>query len=339
MPRRPFRGIQRPALTQLALLAILASGCNESTPTAETTGGASGTGASRDGGAASQDASGERSTEVSSRDIEALERPDEVAALRLTPVPERARRRARALNAQGLRLYGRRQYRAAIGKYQAALREDPGHILARYNLSCAYNLVGEPELGLALLVEFKKADCAACRERLVRASEDADWHSMWDHPLFVEIVGVQVGSAEREKPFWQRGAKACPAGARLEGAAPPAGREVYCARGKTRIGAYVRWSASGERMAESGQYDRGQRTGVWKRFDDKGVLRETGPYRASKKHGVWSEWHPGGAQAVDGRFVDGVKHGRWTWFDTEGTILRQVDYDRGRRGTWIVAPK
>ena len=319
-------------------LSLAVFGCGDSS-------GASG---KRDGGAKTLDATAEGAnssgeaagsgvaTQVQDSDIAALERPAKVSALSFKQVNASARSRARALNAAGLKLYHRRNYRGAIAKYIGALQADPGHVLARYNLSCAYNLAGEPEKGLALLNEFRQRGCKECRERLVRASEDADWHSMWNHPLFVEIVGVPIGDAESEKPFWLQGV-GCPVGARLVG---KAGSEVYCARGGTRHGPYARWHGGAkEALAETGRYEMGRRSSTWKTFDAEGRLTETGPYRLGNKHGVWSEWYASGSQAVDGRFVNGLRQGRWTWFEESGAITKQADFARGRRGAWIVAPK
>lgn len=270
--------------------------------------------------------------DVRGQKLSDLHVPDGVPPLSRAPVSPARRRRARRLNARGLRAYERGDYSAAIERYREALAADPGHILARYNLSCAYNLAGEPDKGLALLAELRAAeDCEACRRRLVRASEDADWHSMWSHPLFVEIVGVRVGEAERQAPFWSRSSGACPAGSRLTGAPPPRGHEAFCARGRVRHGPYARWHAGTNELAATGNYVDGRRDGVWKLFYPSGALRATGPYRRGERHGAWSEWYEDGVQASDGHYVGGRRDGRWSWFDERGAITRQATFSRGKK--------
>ena len=321
-------------LRLLFALSVAAIGCSDSS------GARAGDGGPRkgDGAADAGTSRGNPGSESQVRpiDISSLERPADVPALSFKAVPPRAKTRARSLNGAGLKLYGRRDYRGAIAKYSEALRLDPGHILARYNLSCAYNLIGEPDTGLALLNEFRQKGCKQCRDRLVRAAEDADWYTMWNHPLFVEIVGVPIGDGEAEKPFWQRPSP-CPPGARLSG---KAGVEVYCARAGVRHGDYAKWHPEGTKaQSELGAFKAGRRDGVWKIFDSEGRLRETGPYRLGKKHGVWSQWYPSGVQALDGRYVGGLRQGRFTWFEESGAKIKQADFERGKRGPWILAPK
>ena len=322
-------------------IAVLIVGCNEA-------------GNNRDGGSAGKPASGtttnstanepppDRPTQVNKSDLDALEIPKSVRPFSLATVDKRSKSGARKLNAAGLKLYSSKDYRGAIVRYTAALRLDPSNLLARYNLSCAYNLVGEPEKGLALLDEFRRADCPGCRGRLTRAAEDADWHSMWAHPLFVEIVGVSVNAsddtsdkARQDKlPFWERDSP-CPSGTKLVGSKNV---EMYCVRGNLRLGPYVRWHKGGKMLSETGDYDGGQRIGSWKFFHPSGSLRETGEFKSGKKVGAWSEWHADGTQAADGRYSDGQKHGRWTWFDSDGKIIKQADFTRGVRGQWIISP-
>jgi hypothetical protein len=234
------------------------------------------------------------------------------------------RRLARRLNVKGLRAYERRDYPTAIRSYKQALRADPGHLLARYNLSCVYNLAGEPDKGLALLAEFRADGCPDCLARLARAAEDADWHSMWEHPLFVEIVAVRASNAETETPLWE--SKQCPGGRRLSG---KVGVAIYCMRGQKRDGPSARWH-SPDKLAEIGSYSRGRRDGPWKFFRADGTLRTAGDYRDGKKHGAWSDWHADGTQAGDGRYRDGERTGRWSWFDAKGEIVKQETYEGGK---------
>lgn len=261
--------------------------------------------------------------DVGGTDMSDLAVPDGVPPLSHAKVSDRRRRAARRLNVAGLRAYERRAYKEAIASYKQALRNDPGHLLARYNLSCAYNLDGEPEKGLALLAEFRRDGCDDCLARLARASEDADWHSMWEHPLFIEIVAVRASSAAGETSLWE--SKRCPAGRRLVGAE---GKAMFCMRGAQRDGPSARWHPSGK-LSEIGRYARGQREGSWKFFRTDGTLRASGTYRDGKRHGTWSEWHPDGVQAADGRYRDGLRVGRWSWFDDKGAIVKQETYSKG----------
>lgn len=102
----------------------------------------------------------------------------------LSPVKAARTREARKLNSAGLELHRAKDYSAAKAKFSAAVRSDPGYIIARYNLACAHNLAGEGDRALSLLGEIKAAGCPTCLGRLVRAREDADWTSQWNTPAF-----------------------------------------------------------------------------------------------------------------------------------------------------------
>ena len=105
-------------------------------------------------------------------------------AIDLSPVKAARTREARKLNSAGLELHRGKDFAAAKAQFSAAVRSDPGYIIARYNLACAHNLAGEGDRALALLGELKAAGCPSCLGRLVRAREDADWTSQWNTPAF-----------------------------------------------------------------------------------------------------------------------------------------------------------
>ncbi len=151
-------------------LAALAAGCGKkkskpapSVPPGATSGSGSGAGAS-----ASPVAGGEAP----------------LPAIDLSPVKAARTREARKLNSAGLELHRAKDYSAAKAQFSAAVRADPGYIIARYNLACAHNLAGEGDRALTLLGEIKAAGCPSCLGRLVRAREDADWTSQWNTPAF-----------------------------------------------------------------------------------------------------------------------------------------------------------
>jgi len=254
--------------------------------------------------------------------------PDGVPALSRLDVEQARVDRSQILNRRALELHNRGEYGAAIALYKDALALDPGHVLARYNLSCAYNLNGQPDEGLAVLKQFYDAGCDECRERLVRASEDAEWHARWNDPRFIELVAVKAeGPTERR---WWLSAQPCPDGTELRGSAPPEGAEIYCARPSgRRHGTATAWKDG--HLADQGNYDRGRRDGVWLVFDDAGSLRESGEYRRGRRQGAWSEWTPTGEQLADGRYKGGKKHGTWTYFAPDGAIERTETWRNGRK--------
>ncbi len=80
---------------------------------------------------------------------------DDISKLDLAPVKSKAAAKAKKLAKQARTLNKAGDAAGAAKAYIEALAKDPGHITARYNLSCALNMSGEPERGMAVLKQFK----------------------------------------------------------------------------------------------------------------------------------------------------------------------------------------
>jgi len=118
---------------------------------------------------------------------------DELPPLELAPVSRADASLSRKRNKEALARHRARDWKSAIASYKAALYADPGHLISRYNMACAYNMSGKTERGLAVLAQFAQAGCPVCLGRLVRARVDEEWASAWDDAKFVELTrGVEV---------------------------------------------------------------------------------------------------------------------------------------------------
>lgn len=110
------------------------------------------------------------------------------------PTDRRATRQAQALNTVGLAALKQKNFKLAISTFERAVHTNPAHVLARYNLACAYSLAGQLEASRAVLTTFKVAKgCPACQARLLRAQTDADFSAQRKDPAFQAIVsGARV---------------------------------------------------------------------------------------------------------------------------------------------------
>jgi serine/threonine-protein kinase len=106
----------------------------------------------------------------------------------IAPVDAERTAAGRRHNKRALSLHRRGDFAAAIEEYEQAVRADAGHVIARYNLSCAYNVAGRTDDGLALLKQFKDAGCPVCLGRLVRARADSEWQTARDDPRFIAVT-------------------------------------------------------------------------------------------------------------------------------------------------------
>ena len=232
---------------------------------------------------------------------------------------------ARKRNRAGLAHHDAKRYPEAIVEYTAALAAQPGHLLARYNLACAYALAGEPDKGLALLHEMDTKDgCEECAGVVVHARGDDDWSAQWASPVFQAVMRYTEG--QRYGPnlgaWWKDG---CPAGSHMK--KKPSGPykfdtpeefegKVWCETGGKKHGPYY-WNEAECHMGEGycsaqGTYANGVKDGYW--FESPNYYgAEMGYYVAGKRHGLWSEQYQG--VETDKVYVDGEPYGAARAFD------------------------
>lgn len=116
-----------------------------------------------------------------------------VPDLDLTVVPNAAHAKARKLNGAALKHHKKALWSQAIASYIEGLRHNPGHILLRYNLGCAYAMNGQRKEALQILEQFHTEEgCPPCVGRLVRAKKDTDYRSLWADPTFGELTADAV---------------------------------------------------------------------------------------------------------------------------------------------------
>jgi len=114
---------------------------------------------------------------------------DGVTDFNLDYVPVKTRTNALKLNSKAVKQHGKKNYVEAIGFYKEALELWPGYIGARYNLACAFALVGDKERGLGLLKQLKEEGCVKCRQRVQKSRSDTDFQTLWDDDDFKSLAG------------------------------------------------------------------------------------------------------------------------------------------------------
>jgi hypothetical protein len=96
---------------------------------------------------------------------------------------------ARKHNGKALKHHKKSRWSDAIEEYRLGLMENPGHILLRYNLGCAYAMKGERTKALKILEQFSLAEgCHDCQGRLKRSKSDSDFKSLWTDGAFIELT-------------------------------------------------------------------------------------------------------------------------------------------------------
>lgn len=136
-----------------------------------------------------------------------------------------------------------------------------------------------------------------------RAAMPADGTRDDDYqPLSAEPLDNDL--AER----WWTDDEPCPDGATLEGAAPPDGTEVWCARDDgTKHGPSTTWHEGGTGKAAEGRY------------------------RDGNQHGVWTWWSAGDSPWRQVVFDHGIRDGRVVLWNDQGSVTRVEEWERGTR--------
>jgi antitoxin component YwqK of YwqJK toxin-antitoxin module len=126
----------------------------------------------------------------------------------------------------------------------------------------------------------------------------------------VALTSAQIDAPIPTEPpaldFWTKGEAACEPGGKLDGAAPPQGREIRCVD------------------------DQGRWTGMDARFHENGQLQMIGRRQDARMVGVWLWFHPNGAKASEHPYVDGELHGTVRRFAENGQEIEQGEYRAGR---------
>ena len=93
---------------------------------------------------------------------------------------------AQAYNDAGFAHHQKKEYAVSADYFRKAVAADPTHVLAPYNLACAYARLGDPRVQAALKEAIDRGLGADVKKR---ARVDEDFASVRSEPWFVALVG------------------------------------------------------------------------------------------------------------------------------------------------------
>jgi MORN repeat variant len=125
----------------------------------------------------------------------------------------------------------------------------------------------------------------------------------------------------------------CPAGAKLMGAPPPKGVEVWCQKnvaGKpVKDGPFIVYAAGGGKMIE-GAYRNGVQDGEWTLWYENGARASIDHYVNGLQSGLHTSWYANGQKALEGKYQEGKREGEWTQWDPSGLSTHRMIYRGGK---------
>jgi len=87
------------------------------------------------------------------------------------------------------------------------------------------------------------------------------------------------------------------------------------------------------RKAVQGRVLHGAKTGLWRIWDDSGLLTSEVQYRTDSiaqqtyRHGPTRVWHPTGQLRLEGAYSDNRRSGTWTFYDEQGRVAEKREYE------------
>lgn len=99
------------------------------------------------------------------------------------------RAKARSLRKAGYRAYKKRRYRAAVGKFEAALARDPGYVQALYDLACTHALMGDGGESVEYLRKLHDIGSHEALGQVRHARVDEDFAKLRDDKAFRDATG------------------------------------------------------------------------------------------------------------------------------------------------------
>jgi MORN repeat variant len=125
----------------------------------------------------------------------------------------------------------------------------------------------------------------------------------------------------------------CPPGAKLRGAPPPKGAEVWCEKivdGKpVKEGPFIVYATGGSKMIE-GTYRDGVQDGEWTLWYENGARASIDHYVNGLQSGQHTSWYANGQKALEGKYQDGKRDGVWTQWDPSGLSSHKMVYKGGK---------
>lgn len=76
-----------------------------------------------------------------------------------------------------------------------------------------------------------------------------------------------------------------------------------------------------------GKYKNEEREGIWKAWYKNGNLWSEGEYKNGQRNGKGISYHENGKKYIEGLYRNDVRVGNWKFYDTTGTLVREVNFD------------
>ncbi|WP_428265905.1 toxin-antitoxin system YwqK family antitoxin [Haliangium sp.] len=121
--------------------------------------------------------------------------------------------------------------------------------------------------------------------------------------------------------------------------------------GAVAHGTWSRYQPEDGTLLSLGNYEQGEKQGMWSTWYPGGAPESRGAYVAGRRDGIWDEWDNGDrrerggtwdkwtepGRREHGAYRDDLRHGIWTTWSNDGRRLAQGSYEDGERtGRWFI---
>jgi antitoxin component YwqK of YwqJK toxin-antitoxin module len=83
-------------------------------------------------------------------------------------------------------------------------------------------------------------------------------------------------------------------------------------------------------VSEILNWENGMKHGMWQQFYEDSTLKLSASYIDDKLHDDYELWSPESSRVIKGRYIMGRMDGTWYFYNTEGVLERELEYDDGK---------
>lgn len=82
-----------------------------------------------------------------------------------------------------------------------------------------------------------------------------------------------------------------------------------------------------QQVKMDGEFKNELREGKWKAWYENGNLWSEGDYKEGKRNGIGIAYHENGKKYIEGLYRNDTRVGAWKFYDTNGVITKEVNFD------------
>lgn len=98
---------------------------------------------------------------------------------------------------------------------------------------------------------------------------------------------------------------------------------------KRKVHGVLKHYHPGNILEKTAVFGDGRQEGLFRQFDEKGVLLFEGTMKNGMKHGLWVTWYDETQREEERTYIEDRPHGTWRYWYIDGYLKREEEYENG----------